>query len=120
MSRDKQIEEMAKDFDTVIQRRCFHKSCNECEFNRYDTCKALEATTLINDYGYRKASEVAREIIKEIEKEINDALKSNYNVLPQLEEFAELWSRVQGKIDALRGIGGFVEELKEKYTEDEG
>ena len=69
MSRDKQIEEMAKDFDTVMQRRCFHKSCNECEFDRYDTCKAtMLATALINDYGYRKASEVAREIFEEADK----------------------------------------------------
>lgn len=61
MSRDKQIEEMAKDFDTIMQRRCFHISCNECEFDPYDTCKAtMLATALINDYGYCKASDIAK------------------------------------------------------------
>ena len=63
-------------------------------------------------------SEVARKIFEEIEREINDALKSNYKVLPIIEESEALWNRVGGKIDALRGIGGFIEELKEKYSED--
>ena len=82
MSRDKQIEEMALDIDTVMQGRCFHRSCHECEFDSYDTCKAtMLATTLINEYGYRKASEVEREIFEEVEREIEEALKSNYKVL---------------------------------------
>jgi hypothetical protein len=64
-------------------------------------------------------SEVAREIFEEIEREINDALQSNYKVLPQIEESEALWNRVNGKIDALRGIRGFIDELKEKYTEEQ-
>ena len=63
--------------------------------------------------------EVAREIFEEIEREINDALQSNYKVLPIIEESEALWNRVSGKIDALRGIGGFIDELKDKYTEGE-
>ena len=62
--------------------------------------------------------QIAREIFEEIEREINDALQSNYKVLPLIEESEALWNRVNGKIDALRGIGGFIDELKEKYTED--
>ena len=61
--------------------------------------------------------ECAREIFEELEREINDALQSNYYVLPQIEESEALWNRVHGKIDALRGIGGFIDELKDKYTE---
>jgi hypothetical protein len=64
-------------------------------------------------------SEVAREIFEEIEREITDALKSNYKVLPQVEESEALWNNVNGKINALRGIGYFIEELKERYTETE-
>lgn len=53
--KDKQIEEMTLDIDATMQTHCFHKSCNECEFDHYNTCKAmLLATTLINDYGYHK------------------------------------------------------------------
>ena len=63
-------------------------------------------------------AEVAREIILEIEKEITDALKSNYKVLPLIEESEALWNNVNGKINALRGIEYFIDELKKKYTED--
>lgn len=61
--------------------------------------------------------EVVREIFEEIEREINDALQSNYKVLPQIEQSEALWNRVNGKIDALRGIDGFITELREKYKE---
>ena len=60
--------------------------------------------------------EVAREIFEEIEREITDALKSNYKVLPQIELSEALWNNVNGKINALRGIEYFMEELKKKYT----
>ena len=60
---------------------------------------------------------VAVEIFEELEREINDALQSNYKVLPVIEESEALWNRVSGKIDALRGIGGFIDKLKKKYTE---
>ena len=63
-------------------------------------------------------TEVAREIFEEIDKEIEEALKSNYKVLPQLEFSNELYNSVRGKIDALRGIESFIAELKKKYTED--
>lgn len=63
MTKEKQIEEMAETIDIIMQRRCFHNSCVSCEFDYTDTCKAnMLATTLINDYDYRKATDVAREI----------------------------------------------------------
>ena len=68
--------------------------------------------------GYAKGREdAAREICEEIEREINDAFQSNYKALPLIEESEALWNRVNGKIDALRGIGWFIDELKKKYTE---
>lgn len=63
-------------------------------------------------------AEVAREIFKKIEGEITDALKSNYEVLPQVEESEALWNNVNGKISALSGIRYFIDELKKKYTEE--
>ena len=62
-------------------------------------------------------AELAREIFEAIEREITDALKSNYEVRPQIEESEALWNNVNGKINALRGIEYFLEELKKKYTE---
>lgn len=117
---NRQIDEMAKIPESEMGMSGYSKFswelwgkglCNMAE--------AEKADQIMRNMGYRKASDVAMNIIEEIEKEINDALKSNYNVLPQLEESAELWSRVQGKIDALRGTGGFVEELKKKYESED-
>lgn len=69
----------------------------------------------------RKAkSEVAREICCKIEKEIVAALESNYRAMREhnLKRSPDadglLLERIYGKIDALRGIEGFVEELKKE------
>ena len=71
-------------------------------------------------------SEVAKEIFEEIEKEIVAALNCNYKRRTEYytkerytKEDGEFINTVNGKIDALRGIEGFVEELKKKYTEVE-
>ena len=105
MSRDKQIEEMAE----LIYK----------DTDLYNVDTAYDISTVLHDAGYRKASEVARVIFEEIEKEIEEALKSNYKVLPHLEFSNELYNSVRGKIDALRGIENFIAELKKKYTESE-
>ena len=68
--------------------------------------------------------EVARKICCEIEEEIVAALESNYKAKaerlskPNIEMADEFVAYCDGKILALRGIEGFVEELKMKYTED--
>lgn len=64
--------------------------------------------------------EVAK-IFEEIEQELVAALESNYNWIREHNVIGNTVSesvmqRVYGKIDALRGIEGFIEELKEKYT----
>ena len=70
-------------------------------------------------------SEVAREIFEEIEKEIKSALKSNCSVRSermkrlQLEMADEFIAHIEGKIDALRGMEWFIDELKQKYTEEQ-
>ena len=62
MSRDKQteIEEMAK---TVCH---LDRTCDQC-MTSFE-CKAMTYAKRFYDNGYRKASEVAREIIEEAEK----------------------------------------------------
>ena len=64
--------------------------------------------------------EVAK-IFEEIELELVAALESNYKWIREHNVIGNTVSgsvmqRVYGKIDALRGIEGFIEELKEKYT----
>ena len=58
MSRDKQIEEMA--FDLCLIDRCMHLPRAECNNT---TCAHCEAEALYNA-GYRKASDVAEDIIR--------------------------------------------------------
>lgn len=71
-------------------------------------------------------AEVANRICCEIEEEIVAALESNYRALKEWDDgrcndyILEMVNRIKGKIDALRGIEAFVEELKKKYEEKEG
>lgn len=111
MSKEKQIVEMAK----VIARRSTAFRNQNVAFM---TTATKTAESLYNA-GYRKATDVAEEIFAEIEAEIYAALTSNYNFIQQYELLDALWSRVNGRIDALRGIDGFLDELKEKYTKQE-
>jgi hypothetical protein len=68
-------------------------------------------------------AEVANKICCEIEEEIVAALESNYRALKEWDDgrcndyILEMVNRIKGKIDALRGIEAFVEELKNKYAE---
>lgn len=68
-------------------------------------------------------AEVANKICCEIEEEIVAALESNYRALKKWDDgrcndyILEMVNRIKGKIDALRGIEAFVEELKNKYAE---
>jgi hypothetical protein len=74
----------------------------------------------LQKYLVKIKAEVAREIFAEIEEEIVAALESNYRALKEWDDgrcndyILEMVNRIKGKIDALRGIEGFVEELKKK------
>ena len=119
MSRDKQIEEMVV---LMCGERKKHKSCKACKSgnpNANAYCRIEHYAEILYNAGYRKASDVAREIFEEIEQEIAAALKSNYKVLPQVIDSYEIYHTVKGKISALCGIDGFIAELKKKY-ESEG
>lgn len=64
MSRDKQIEEMAKaicsEYDCVIP-------CQSCAYYAYANCRDVKSAEKLYNAGYRKASDVAEEIFEEIE-----------------------------------------------------
>ena len=113
MTENEQIEEMAN---------IIFESSPIPSVWRSDATKFAES---LYNAGYRKASEVAKEIFEEIDREICLALESNYKarnrrqmiVIPHGSstfdrEFIEY---VSGKIDALRGINDFFAELKKKY-----
>lgn len=68
MSRDKQIEEMAKD---ILKCGCVG-TCLECEYATLaeDDCACIDVKIAEGLYnaGYRKSTDVAEEIFAEIEK----------------------------------------------------
>jgi hypothetical protein len=120
-SLNKQIEEMV--IALHESQHEYDKAWHECFQNkgkRPERENVFYAKYLVEKKGYRKQSEVAREIFAEIEKEIIAALKSNFDIYaeqldkqnPYMEELVQC---VKGKIAALRGIQGFIEELKKKY-----
>jgi hypothetical protein len=86
MNKEKQIEEMAK---IIYQNTEFDTMWNEI----YDSANALY------NAGYRKASEVAREIFEEIE----DILAHNYICYGKCYD---------------EDIASEIDLLKKKYTED--
>lgn len=68
-------------------------------------------------------SKVAQEIFEQIHREIAEAIKSNVRAIDERQEKYNIYEddfihRCYGKIDALRGIDGFITELKEKFVTD--
>ena len=57
----------------------------------------------------------AWDVLNELRQEINDALECNQKRLKESEWAYDIVDRIGGKIDALRGIDGFIDELEEKY-----
>ena len=64
MSRDEQIEEMAKDFCAL------NMPCEECHLYK-NRCHAKKYATRAYNAGYRKSEDVAEEIFAEIEKKMD-------------------------------------------------
>ena len=94
LNKDKQIEEMANDLAKIcpdlVENCCGQINC------------VTHLTLSLSKMGYRKASEVAREIFEEIEKCSEVALMNGHIETPIL------------------CIGfGVLAELKKKYTESE-
>ena len=66
---NKQIEQMAKVIGDADQR-CYEMDCDDCPLHDTELglCKEKFNATELYNAGYRKASEVAREIFEEIEE----------------------------------------------------
>ena len=115
---------MNKQIDEIISDICpFFKEYGTCE--RCNTELDIEnepcywecIANAIIKYGYRRQDEVAREILTQLEEEIKPLLEKNYRLYTKYlnEQDSQTVLRVGGKIDTLRGIYCFIEELKKKY-----
>ena len=91
MDKEKQIEEMAKDFCP----QNLNMPCEECHLYK-NRCHAKKYATRAYNAGYRKASEVAREIFEEFGKYISPHKIGAFNCIY---------------------INDVIYELKKKYTE---
>lgn len=114
---NKQIDEIAKLICTYPQ--CIHYNIiGGCENTE---CSTVDIAEQLYKAGYHRQDEVAREIFTQLEEEIEAALKSNYRARAEhLNKYPENYSleivsNIHGKINTLRGIQDFIEELKKKY-----
>lgn len=112
LNRDKQIEEMAKDIEDV----CENRGCNyENGIRDCDKCRA----EWLYELGYRKASDVAREIFEEIiealaDEQITEAQKASAALEAQDTLSYEVFNYAEDK------LGTIVLALslcKKKYSE---
>ena len=111
-SKEKQIEEMA--FNLIRATSPLGVKDLTKQFD-YTTV----ATDLYNLYGWRKASEVAREIIADLDNGIYEFLKV-YTEIRNREFMTDNPTEyTSGKIDAYWSVKVRLAELKKKYTESE-
>jgi DNA integrity scanning protein DisA with diadenylate cyclase activity len=101
MDKEKQIEEMARD---ICKSRFANDTrlCKECE----NECLYYQIASALNAKGYRKASDVAREIFAEIAK-----------IIQHHDELAERDKSEYGELIVM-DIGCAIADLKKKYTEE--
>ena len=118
MNKDKQIEEMSPQeikelVDLLVDYgRNYDDSIRGCE----DIVAELIVTN-----GYRKASEVAREIFEEIENLMNEVYSSvqygcySFGMTKHIDTPDAM--RQMGKLEGVKHLGNAIAEIKKKYTE---
>ena len=110
MSKKEQIKTMEKQIEEIACDKCLHYGA--CLFNSEyvpTPCHKYE-----NNAGYRKASDVAREIFEEIEK----TTASVYNDFMFNRDGVGM--RAHYVVEFSDELDLAIAELKKKYTEEEG
>ena len=124
MSRDKQIEEMAKDINIANHEYC-NGRCIGCEHKpkRIEDCACIDIAiaTGLTAKGYRKASDLAEEIFGEIDKYLEKWISYNKDkkINASFGFDKELYERCEMRIANLERYQKDMSELKKKYTESE-
>ena len=116
MSRENQIEEMAK---VIVGANCTKEPCDECRWAGYaseavDCTEYLIAEHLYNA-GYRKSTEVAEEIFGEIER----AFFNYYDSTVTYSSPTIPYHMREAVAFSLNEIFMKIAELKKKYTKSE-
>ena len=118
MDKDKQIEEMA----LALSEGGCGKECNCIQADKFN-CHLLYNASVLYNAGYRKTSDIAREIFEKIEKTLNRKLsrsKPRYEELNCNEGSLSIWGHkdmgyFQGIIATAEDIQYLIDELKKKY-----
>lgn len=115
VTREKQIEEMAKDIEQARIKATDTTNSMNYGFGGW-YAKELYAK------GYRKASDVAMEIFEEIEKLMNEVYSSvqfgcySYGTTKNLDSPSAI--RQCGKLEGVKYLGDKIAQLKKKYTSE--
>ena len=89
------------------------------EYDRRNLITPQNTTEKLTAKGYRKASEVAREIITDLENGIDGLLKVYMEERnKECATDTPLAEYISGKIDAYSSVKFRLAELKKKYTEE--
>jgi len=116
MDKNKQIEEMKRDIKTALSRPCSAGRCLTCEFINEDNCEPPIIADHLYHAGYRKASEVALEVINTALSKIQIMISA----IKAQEESGNVTEFNGGARTALKIVFKDITELKKKYTEGEG
>jgi isopenicillin N synthase-like dioxygenase len=126
-NREKQIEETAlgeaiRHAEETAKTR--DDLCDECRKEHQQLADWLKELKEYRTKGYRKASEVAREIFAEIFNLMNDVYSSvqygcySYGMTKHTDSPSA--QRQCGKLEGVKYLGDRIAELKKKYAEGEG
>lgn len=113
MDREKQIEEMEmanEIYETLMLEA-------ECPLSGMDC--AIIADLLVNK-GYRKQSDVAREIFEEIEKKVKASIVIYFEDMNKEHiKDTPLYDRCSGSVFAFKNMEDFLAQLKKKWEVEE-
>ena len=125
MSREKQIEETAE-LERLLRIRRMDIEKQGCDIWSLITKTESEEQSIANyliGHGYRKASDVAREIFEEVEEMLNLQAKIVCETRDKYRETDEpmlsFIAMLDGRIYSLRVVEEHIAELKKKYTKEE-
>lgn len=72
---NKQIEEMALEMASEVRTCLVECECKDCGWYKTGECPIIQSTKRLAEHGYRKSTDVAREIFAEIDTELGNELE---------------------------------------------
>ena len=112
------------DADAAVEeaRLAYCKDCNSYNGVKCRACAFDDAMSFIEDYpaaDVAPKSEVAREILEEIDKKVKASITVHLEEInKEYIKDTPLYDRHSGILFALQYMDDFIAELKKKYTED--